>query len=418
MKYASVLLAAACLLSSAHAQWLETTIQLDSGATPLALCYNSANDKVYSANRHAGTVTVIDAATNDVIATVPVAESRYDICYNAQLNRVYCGVYVISVIDGSTDSVVATIDGASAYVLIYNPQNNKVYGGGTGPDVTVIDCEGDSVLPAIPAWGSPLAFCCNSQNNKVYYAAKFGDHVGIIDGATDSLLAELPLSPGAAPRALCYNPQNNKVYCSATDDDRVVVIDGDSDSIVAEVQVDRPVAICCNQQGTKVYVALNFGGIAVIDCATDSVVATVPTQTNPEAILHNPMSNKVFCASLTMVTVIDAAADTVLRTIEVGRGLADLSHGPTQNRVYVASANDAAISVLRDSMQGVEESFKQQAPSHKLAATVIRSLPQGAVAFDAMGRRVPNPRSGIFFVRQASSIGCEAASVTKVVIQH
>jgi hypothetical protein len=45
--------------------------------------------------------------------------------------------------------------------------------------------------------------------------------------------------------------------------------------------------------------------------------------------------------------------------------------------------------------------------------TVIRSLPQGAVAFDAMGRRVLNPQSGIFFVHEAQA---QAQAVRKVVI--
>ena len=62
---------------------------------------------------------------------------------------------------------------------------------------------------------------------------------------------------------------------------------------------------------------------------------------------------------------------------------------------------------------GIEESPKPQVSGRKLATTVIRSLPAGAVAFDAMGRRVVDPRSGIFFVREA-----QAQTVRKVVIQH
>ena len=66
-----------------------------------------------------------------------------------------------------------------------------------------------------------------------------------------------------------------------------------------------------------------------------------------------------------------------------------------------------------DGVAGTEEIPKPQALSHKLAATVVRSLPAGAVAFDAMGRRVMNPRSGIFFVRDA-----EAQAVRKVIIER
>jgi len=66
-----------------------------------------------------------------------------------------------------------------------------------------------------------------------------------------------------------------------------------------------------------------------------------------------------------------------------------------------------------DPNPGIEVGPRPQVPSHKLVATIIRRLPQGAVAFDAMGRRVLNLRSGIFFVREA-----QAQAVRKVVIQR
>jgi hypothetical protein len=47
-----------------------------------------------------------------------------------------------------------------------------------------------------------------------------------------------------------------------------------------------------------------------------------------------------------------------------------------------------------------EEDARPRAPSRKLAATVIHSLPRGAAAFDAMGRRVLHPEPGVYFVRE------------------
>jgi hypothetical protein len=66
---------------------------------------------------------------------------------------------------------------------------------------------------------------------------------------------------------------------------------------------------------------------------------------------------------------------------------------------------------------GVEENHQSQAPSHKRQATVIRSLPAGVVAFDAMGRRVVSPKSGLYFVRAVSGKP-SAASCYKIVIQR
>ena len=122
------------------------------------------------------------------------------------------------------------------------------------------------------------------------------------------------------------------------------------------------------------------------------------------------------------MTVIDGVTNWGIGSIGVGSGPRAFAYNPVQNRVYVANYGSSSISVLRDSMpNGVEESPKPQAPSLKPAATVVRGLPAGAVAFDAMGRRVVNPRPGVYFVRsEPSAAGREpsAFAVRKVILQR
>jgi hypothetical protein len=63
---------------------------------------------------------------------------------------------------------------------------------------------------------------------------------------------------------------------------------------------------------------------------------------------------------------------------------------------------------------GMEEEQQPTACASRPAATVLRGLPPGAVAFDASGRRVTNPESGIYFVRTEPS----AVTVRKVILQR
>ena len=68
---------------------------------------------------------------------------------------------------------------------------------------------------------------------------------------------------------------------------------------------------------------------------------------------------------------------------------------------------------------GIEEDPKPRAAGFKPAATVVRGLPPGVVAFDAMGRRVLSAKAGVYFLReepQASSHKPQA--VRKVVLQR
>ena len=64
----------------------------------------------------------------------------------------------------------------------------------------------------------------------------------------------------------------------------------------------------------------------------------------------------------------------------------------------------------------VRESSNPQAPSHRLEPTVIRGLPVGVVAFDAMGRRVLEPKPGVYFIHEGSGVGGQGSGGTRKVV--
>jgi YVTN family beta-propeller protein len=74
------------LVSAAQAQWLDTTIGV--GSYPCDLVYDSADNKAYCANWEGHSVTVIDGASNQVIATVQAGSDPWTLCYNPQDNKV------------------------------------------------------------------------------------------------------------------------------------------------------------------------------------------------------------------------------------------------------------------------------------------------------------------------------------------
>ena len=60
------------------------------GTWPWALCYNPRDSKVYCANDNSANVTVIDCASNQAIATVAADSWPYALCYDPQDDKVYC----------------------------------------------------------------------------------------------------------------------------------------------------------------------------------------------------------------------------------------------------------------------------------------------------------------------------------------
>jgi hypothetical protein len=69
-----------------------------------------------------------------------------------------------------------------------------------------------------------------------------------------------------------------------------------------------------------------------------------------------------------------------------------------------------------DAGASVEEGVNGEERREKVAASVVRSLPTGAVAFDAMGRRVSNPKSGVYFVTVEGRGARDVGRMRKIVI--
>jgi hypothetical protein len=83
--------------------------------------------------------------------------------------------------------------------------------------------------------------------------------------------------------------------------------------------------------------------------------------------------------------------------------------------IYAACGQDG-LGILQFYGEGVEESTKPQAPSRKLEPTILSGASgvkrlASCVVFDAMGRRVVEPKPGVYFVREA-----QAQAVRKVVV--
>jgi hypothetical protein len=90
--------------------------------------------------------------------------------------------------------------------------------------------------------------------------------------------------------------------------------------------------------------------------------------------------------------------------------------GVTANTDYVFVADDTfGLEIYQFYGTGVQETMNDGRATRNVRPAVIRSLPQGATAFDAMGRRALNPKSGVYFVREAQA---QAQAVRKVVISR
>ena len=200
-----------------------------------------AGTRVYVANHNSDSVSVIDTATDTVIATVPVP--------------------------GGAIQAAVTPDGSRAYVTI------------EGKFVSVIDTVANVLLPGSIVTGlSPVSVAVTPDGTRAYVTNAASDTVAVIDTATNTVGPGIPV--GDVPLYLSISPDGSRVYVPNREHDTVSVIDTATDTVVTTIGVGNgPYYAAVSPDGTTVHVP-NYnqgsaGSVSVIDTATNTVSATL-----------------------------------------------------------------------------------------------------------------------------------------------
>ncbi|HMH52046.1 MAG TPA: IPTL-CTERM sorting domain-containing protein, partial [Candidatus Acidoferrum sp.] len=125
---------------------------------------NPTGTRLYVANAGAGTVSVVDTATNVVIATVTVGSFPFGVAVNPTGTRVYVANGGagggVSVIDTASNTVVATVPVPSAAGIAITPNGARAYVADFAfNSVQVIDTATNTVVATITGgFSRPIAF--------------------------------------------------------------------------------------------------------------------------------------------------------------------------------------------------------------------------------------------------------------------
>lgn len=121
---------------------------LPAGAIPCAIAVDSKTNTLYIANYGDNTVTAVNTATGQLIATLAVGERPKAIAFDPVLNLIYvanAGDNCVTVIDAATNAILATLPaGKSPYALAVVPGSMRLYAANVSDDQssTVVDLSG------------------------------------------------------------------------------------------------------------------------------------------------------------------------------------------------------------------------------------------------------------------------------------
>ncbi len=272
---------------------------------------------------------------------------------NPATDRIYVGGAgsALIVVDGATYHKVARVPvGGSSLTL--NPGANRLYVlDGGNAKVEVVDLGTNTLVTTVPVGYQPQALCYNSRDNKLY-ASCAGGQVTIIGCATDSVLKTLTTGQKAA--ALCYDSANDRVYCANPNNSTVSIISGPLDSVVATDSVGGgPGALVVNSTDDKVYCAVG-DHVAIIDGSTGHVVRQLSVAAwGP--LGYNPVNDRVYSAGFDAIGIIDGVHDSVVASIPVATTPGEFAVNSSLNRVYCRIGDDTLgqVVVMNGATNGV-----------------------------------------------------------------
>ncbi len=315
-------------------------------------------------------LTARDAqAIPTVIATIDTGANIYAVDVNPITNRIYvthangpeqwgsCSAGYTSVVNGETNTVVSTIELPNTeFDIAVNPNTNRIYVTSHNCCIlSVIDGATDTKMADIPlgggTWGGCWGVTVNPATNRVY--ANKWSTLYVIDGDTNAIVG----TTGVASNAyfMDTNPLTNRIYVSDFDYG-VSVIDGSTNAVVANIPLPtHPRGVAVDASANRIYVAsAGAGVVSVIDGVANAVVATIPVVGAPIGVALNSATGRVYVADgwSDDITIIDVATNTVLGRVAVGDNpsgaVADVAVNPTTGRIYASSYSDGTVAVMQD----------------------------------------------------------------------
>lgn len=201
---------------------LQITAKIDSGANPDAIVYEPKNKEVYALNHTGRSVTVINADSGQVAATIPLSGTAEAGAADPALGRVYVNIEnmnAVDVIDVTTHKVIATwkIDPAEEPTgMAIDTARHRLFIGGGPSQVMVDGASGKVVASARICDGTDATFFDSTASMSM---SSCGDgHISIIKvGPGDTMAVAQTLTTKAGARTMSLDPATHRIYVAAQD---------------------------------------------------------------------------------------------------------------------------------------------------------------------------------------------------------
>jgi YVTN family beta-propeller protein len=312
MKYRNIFCSAAVALSlalslSAVAQTVVATIPV--GSSPDWVAVDRRTDLIYAVNAGSNTVSVIDGSTNAVIASDAVSNFPQAVTVDSTLNQIYVGAFgssdQLSIIAGKSNRVRSIPISKSGVVtgIAADTANHSVYMCNPSNNLVVLDGKTEHVTTTINVPNCGFGMAANAKTNLIYVGT-FTPNVTVIDGSTNQIVNTFSIDLTGVV-SVATDQRSNHLGIVDTNAGKLEVLDADTGALLGTVSgLQKPFGVVFEPGARFALVTEESGNdMALVDTANYTIVSHTPVGTFPLAIDYDPATKLAYVANYNSNTV-------------------------------------------------------------------------------------------------------------------
>ena len=205
---------------------------------------------VYVTNEDSRDLTVIDAATDSVIATIPVGTRPRGVRVSPDGKTVY----------------VALSGSPKCPPTMPDEECDKLQADRTKDGVAVVDVASRKTIKVFPAGLDPETFDVSQDGSKLFVSNEDADSATIVDVASGQAVANVKV--GKEPEGVTVSPDGKTFWVTGETDHNITGIDIATGKMIAmiDIQGKRPRAMAFMPDGSRAYVTSEVSGtVSVVD---------------------------------------------------------------------------------------------------------------------------------------------------------
>jgi YVTN family beta-propeller protein len=320
------------------------------GAPPPAETARSAapSTRIYVTNEASGDLSVIDVASQTVVATIPVGKRPRGIRVSPDGSTLYVALSGSPVAGpGVDESTLPPPDRTADGIGVVDTASNKllrVLKSGHDPEqldvtrdgsrlfvsnedaakTTIIEVASGKTIQEVPVGDEPEGVTFRPDGNVVYVTSEADGAVFAIDAATLTVVGKAEV--GHRPRSIGFLPDGSRAFVSLENDGQIAVVDGRTHKFLQLISLGgppvRPMGIAVAPDGSAVYVSTgSYGHVVIVDPVKNEPIGKVEVGRRPWGIAVSADGKTLYTANgpSNDVSVVDIAARSVVKKIPVGQ---------------------------------------------------------------------------------------------------